>query len=181
MSDRRYFVMSEEKSANFWARYQEAVKPGQEAMSAFIEEYSADNVWVSQGLGGESVVGLVFNNHPGDKKGLKIKRKHTSDGYVFVATPNRRYKEGKQLQKQIGLLNSKRGRAADYSNWAINELGMQSERMTDRYLSVSAAGYVKKQVVLSVPAPNFRDQEFPTIHPDLTEIKKSEFIALTEE
>lgn len=182
MSDRRYFVMDEEKSKAFWARYQEALKPGEKAMQEFLKEYGADNTWVSQGLGGESVVGLVFNEHPGERKGFKFERRHTEQGFVYVAFPDRRYKEGKALQKGMGTLNSTLGRAACFSGWAADELGMYCERIGDGHISVSAAGYQKGRVILAVPVPNEgREPGFPSIHPDLTEIKKSEFVAITEE
>ena len=180
MTERRYFVMSEEKSTEFLARYQEAQEPGKKATKEFLAEFGADNTWVCNGMSGEHVIGLVYNEKP-DCKWLKVEGQRHNDKAIWVAYPNRRYLEGKHLDKQIGLLNSKRGYASDYSTWAVKELGMQSERMADRYLSISVAGYVKKRVVLSVPVPNCREQQFPSIHPDLTEIKKSEFIALTEE
>ncbi|MFJ5538597.1 DUF5420 family protein [Vreelandella titanicae] len=182
MSERRYFVMDEDKSTAFWQRYKEALKPGEEAMKAFLEEFGADNTWVSQGLGGESVIGLVFNSEPKNCKWLRVEKKHIDTGYVYVAFPNRRYLEGKHLQKQIGLLNTAMGRAADFSSWASHELGMYAERIGDGHISVSVAGYQKGRVILAVPMPNEgREPGFPAIHADLTEIKKSEFIALTEE
>ena len=49
------------------------------------------------------------------------------------------------------------------------------------FMSHAAAGYVKDQVVVSVPVPNPEQEEFPEIHSDLIEIKKSQFVALTEE
>lgn len=180
---RRYFVMDKEKSAQFMERFDQLKKPFNDALKALVDEHGANDCWVSRSsFSGDRVIGLVYNTEPNEAKWLKVEKQRHEGKHLYVVTPNRRYKEGKHLARQLEEVNSMRGRTSNFSVWACQDLEMQCERITDRCMHHSVAGFVKGQVVVSVPVPYEGDEDkFPAVHADLVEVKKSEFIALTEE
>ena len=178
---RRYFVMSKEKSSAFMAEFRDAKAPRQDAYKKLMEKYQADTLMVSRSsLSGERVQALVFDEEPEPHRGWKVEKVVFDGKWSWQVTPDRRFKEGKQLDRDISATNAVDA-ASLFSPWAIERLKMGTLVFSSGFMSHAAAGYVKDQVVVSVPVPNPEQEEFPEIHSDLTEIKKSQFVALTEE
>ena len=177
---RRYFVMSEEKSSAFMAEFEKAKAPRQEGYKKLMEAYQADSLLVSRSnFSGESVTALLFTEEPEKCGGWKVEKTVHGDEWSWSVVPDRRFKKGKQLASDIAEANSIQAPSL-FSPWAIEQLRMGSITFTSGAMHHAVAGFVGGRVVVSVPVPD-PDQEFPEIHADLVEIKKSEFIALTEE
>ena len=180
-SARRYFVMSKEKSSAFMAEFDQAQAPRKEACKSLMESYRADSLMVSRSnLSGEIVQGLVFNYEPEHRRGWKVEKVVLGGDWCWKVTPNRRFKEGKQLDRDIRSANSVES-ASLFSPWAIDRLKMDAISFSSGAMHHAVAGYVKGQVIVSVPVPSTDQENFPEIHSDLVEIKKSQFVALTEE
>jgi hypothetical protein len=178
---RRYFVMSKEKSSAFMAEFRDAKAPRQEAYKKLMEKYQADNLMVSRSdFSGERVQALIFKEMPEQRRGWKLEETILDGEWGWKASPNRRFKEGKQLACDISAVNNVDA-ASLFSPWAIERLKMGTLVFSSGFMSHAVAGYVKDQVVVAVPVPNLEQEEFPEIHSDLIEIKKSQFVALTEE
>lgn len=178
---RRYFMMSKEKSKAFIDDFEQGKAPRKEAYKQLMERYKSDSLMVSRSnFSGESVTALVFKDEPEQKRGWKVEKTILNDEWCWKVSPNRRFKEGKQLDRDIYEANSV-DTPSLFSPWATEILGMDVLAFSAGRMHHAVAGYVKGQVVVSVPVPNPGQGEFPDIHPDLVEIKKSQFIAMTEE
>lgn len=178
---RRYFVMSKEKSSAFMAEFKQEKAPRQEAYKHLMEKHKADTLMVSRSeFSGERVTALAFNDEPKPRRGCKVEKIVINGEWCWQVTPNRRFKEGKELDRDIAAANNVEA-ASLFSPWAIEQLKMGALVFSSGAMHHAVAGYVKDQVVVSVPVPNPEKEEFPEIHPDLVEIKKSQFVALTEE
>ena len=182
MSDmnRRYFAMGEEDSANVEAAYAELRKPRQEAYDALADKYGADDVLITNGsqLFPSRIAGLMFEDRPSDQKGLKFEMVEVRGHSKWKASPDRRYKRGKELDSDIRAADKVAG-ADTFSRWAVDEVAMANEGHTDGRIHLSVAGMAKGRLTVSVPAPE--GGSFPKVDSRLVELKHSEFIALTEE
>lgn len=111
-------------------------------------------------------------------------------GFIYdVYVANGKTKSGQKLQQRIGHINSK---SIDLSSKMCTEFGVSSEVIGDHSLSktgmalyFSVACHIKDSPfwVFKVPHRDGKTQYGKEIipHPDLIEIKHSEFIAITEE
>ena len=178
--NRRYFKMDKDNSAELELRYDDLRKPRQDACNALAAKYGADGVLITDGsqLFPSRIMGLMFEVRPENQDGLKFEMVEVRGHTKWKASPDRRYKAGKALAADIRAAEKVAG-AETFSRWAVEETGMANEGHTDGKIHLSVAGMAKGCLVVSVPSPE--GGSFPEIDPRLTEIKKSEFIALTEE
>jgi hypothetical protein len=181
---RKYYVGEEETSKQEIQAWRDAQKPYRDAMKGLKAKYGNENVWVSRSSFGETVKGLLFGERPEDKKGWKIMRIPTDDGPRHLVEPDRRYKVGKELAEDMRQVNKLAGENAAFSTWFISRNKLDFSKLSGRAMHVSAAGFLENKVIVTIPAPDSGlsgDEQYPDIPAWLHEIKKSEFIALTEE
>ncbi|EBU8701569.1 hypothetical protein DL072_26560, partial [Salmonella enterica subsp. enterica serovar Kokomlemle] len=116
-------------------------------------------------------------------------KKFDDDGQVlFEVRPDRRYSEGKQLATRLKEINEKLQALPPFSAWAVGALGCYADadyvNHGQQFTTWSAAGFFpeKKALVVRIPVGENGKQPLPgDMSPALIEIKRSEFIAITEE
>lgn len=107
---------------------------------------------------------------------------------LFSVKPDRRFREGKKLNKALNILNEKLKQLPSFSTWMVNKLdcyfevfGVSNGRTV---MACSSAGFYgdKGAVVVRIPVGESDNAFSPEkLHPSLMAIKHSEFIAITEE
>lgn len=188
-SKRRYFLAEGPKTLAMLQGILEERKRHFAARDALKEEYGADAVFVRNDC---YVVALGFKEKP-DIRGLRF-GVH-SDGY-HVAYPNLRFQAGKELQRKLYAASMRMPkfckhpsdiicRFFDAARWVPVSDGNSRSGMA---MAVSVATTIDgwTRAVLSIPVKEegaTNGDEFGILanSDELTEIKKSEFVALTEE
>ncbi|ECI5749369.1 hypothetical protein D5P88_25895, partial [Salmonella enterica subsp. enterica] len=100
----------------------------------------------------------------------------------------RRYSEGKQLATRLEGVNEKLQELPLFSDWVVRKLGCYAEasyvKGGQQFTTWSGAGFYseKKALVVRIPVGEKGEKPLPAdMSKALTEIKHSEFIAITEE
>lgn len=150
-------------------------------VNALVAKYGADAAW-----GGRSeITSLAFKHDstakPEMKEGFLRPKIDTSDGQRYaVYSPDKRYKAGKDIVKELEEVGS-----FNFSDFIIGRLKMNCAvfgTINGRMVrSVSGAGHYGEKLVVRLPCGGDSRPEEITIPAFLREIKKSEFIALSEE
>ena len=147
-----------------------------------IKKYGADCAWG----GSRSHLSALGFTHKGDgkpemKEGFLRAKIEQSNGETYaVYYPDKRYKAGKEIVKDlqaVGIFN--------FSDSVTKKLGCYCDcfgTLDGRMVrAMSAAGQYGDRLVIRIPTQgDTRPRNFE-IPPGLREIKKSEFIAITEE
>lgn len=175
--ERKYYVIEGPEVEELCARIKEGRDRFAERAEAVMEKYQADSLLVRRST---TIVGLGFKT-PGHKPGLKIDV-YDSNGY-YRAYPDRRTKIGKQLIKDMAAASAKQHPSdiilAHYkaARWAPTS---DPRSRTGMSMAVSVGHMLTcgKRVTLDVPVVENEPFDPPA---GAREIKKSEYIALTEE
>jgi hypothetical protein len=188
-SKRRYFLAEGPKTLAMLQGILDERKRHFAARDALKEEYGADAVFVRNDC---DVVALGFKEKP-DIQGLRFDGR--VDGY-HIAYPHLRYKAGKELKQKLYAASMRMPKGCrhpsdiiclhfDASRWVPVSDGNSRTGMS---MAVSVATTIDgwARAVLSIPVKEEGatvGDEFGTLAnaDELTEIKKSEFVALTEE
>lgn len=203
----KYFVTDEENTKTYLEKYDLVEKERNDLINAFIKKWECGTLLTRNGFNREIIYGLGTRIKDEDfcgmsktpipeRRGIKgdITYIECSDkkesGWYFSYEPDRRYKEGKQLAKEIDELNEKLKSFPKFSTWIINELKAYSEAQeasreprslgTHRIFH-SRAGVAKEKLVVCMPYNEEDEDDLPKLPDHFHEIKKSEFVALTEE
>lgn len=129
-----------------------------------------------------SILGIICDaNNPAlkqieNKKGYKVKQ--VKDKYLI--RPDRRYKEGKELDKKINAIQIILKDYPDFSRYALKQLGLYRMAAEANVLHFSVCGVVDNTFIARIPVKDRDDfgDAFPEIPDYLTEIKESEFLAI---
>lgn len=169
----RYFVGNEEITKQLLDTHEEAHK---QIMSRYHELF--DYLGDTEGFlsrGGRAISPILKNSI--DIKGIECVK--INDGYSLLL--NKRYKTGKDLFSKMKEFNKFIDKRIDFSDMATSHLKISS-MVVDGYAAYrTSAGFSKEKLFVMIPIDETGREPFPTIPDSLTEIKKSEFIALTEE
>ncbi|EAO1992819.1 hypothetical protein E0G79_24080 [Salmonella enterica] len=187
----RYFKLNEADSVKYHKEYLEKIgKPRKKAIRDFLSACNAVGCLSHQHFGTEHISALLVR---GDVDCGRNKRtcsdSFDDDGQVlFEVRPDRRYSEGKQLAARLKEINEKLQELPPFSAWAVKTLGCYADASYvnhGQHLTAwSAAGFFpeKKALVVRIPVGENGKQPLPgDMSPALIEIKRSEFIAITEE
>jgi hypothetical protein len=141
------------------------------AEDALARKFGAKSlaIWPPGSFGGRSVAGFVFDGE-GDHPGFRQKRSGGEAYYV----PHRGTKIGRQAAREADAL-----RLFTASTHIVGALSAERHALVGNKMCWSAAGIYGRQIVLVVPAHGDCEPYQPP--PMLREIKRSEFIAITEE
>ncbi|WP_454691165.1 DUF5420 family protein [Achromobacter aloeverae] len=147
---------------------------------AICEKHGAPRFWAQRD---GRIKGLAYVSATRDfvpPRGMRVSGVFRSgDEYECLVLPDLRTKEGRALQRDLASITPFDGSAAIVNHYgAARHTFVPHPGPTGMALTFSVGGIVKDQIVLRVPVS---DEE--PFEPDarLREIKKSEFIALTEE
>ena len=178
----RYFVAEGEIAESIKAEVKAEKEAHFARLSDLIKKYGADCAW-----GGSrthlSAIGYTHKEgaKPGMKEGFlrpKIERSNGEEYAVYY--PDKRYKMGKEIVKDLHSVGT-----FNFSDSVTKKLGCYCDcfgTLDGRMVrAMSAAGQYADRLVIRIPTGGDtrpRDFEIP---PGLREIKKSEFIAITEE
>lgn len=178
----RYFIAEGAKVESILAAGQILKTEAVERNSTCIQKYGADCTW---GGAHESPRAVGFAHNGNDKpvmrEGfLKPKVERCGDGKYAVYYPDKRYKSGKAIKQDLDAVG--RYHFGDYITGKlgvdISVFGISNGRMVR---ATTWAGLYGETLVLRIPTGgDTRPRDF-VVPPTLREIKKSEFIAITEE
>lgn len=177
---RRYFVADDADAEQLKEMILSKINAQRGQHRALAAKYEADEV-VKYDDG--RVVGLAFKSadgEPAQRDGLTFRSSQPDDGFTWhTYKPNRRTKIGKQLQADMSAIKAYSGSDTIVRHYgAYRHAVVPHAGSTGMAMAVSVGGIVKGKVVLSVPVSENEPFDPPT---SLREIKKSEWIALTEE
>ncbi len=178
----RYFVAEGEEAEAVKKEAAEEKKEFFARVNKLLEKYAADCAW---GGAKSSPAAIGFLHKNGDKPEMKdgflrpkIERSDRENYAVYY--PDRRYKVGKAILedlKAVGCFN--------FSDFVTKKLGCYCDCFGilngQMVRAVAAAGLYGDVVVVSIPTQGDNLKKDITVPPSLREIKKSEFIAITEE
>jgi hypothetical protein len=187
-----YFKADAETSNALFEEWKLTQEPIKKLVGDILEEYGADSLYTNS----EFLWGLAFKAPKPEEGKFKPEIKQRDgfrgeaqerDGQWYVIyRADKRRKQGKQFAKRQEAYNSLMKKNPCFSDFVVEKLGIQrmvvgehAASRTGVALYYSVAGMAKGIVVVKVPV----DQEHsaPKIPAGYTEIKKSEFVALTEE
>lgn len=150
-------------------------------VNALTTKFGADAAW-----GGRSeITALAFKHEaqtkPEMKEGFLRPKIDTSDGQRYaVYAPDKRYKAGKDIAKELKDVG-----AFNFSAYLIEKLGVECRvfgQMDGRQVMVSSsAGHYGDRLVVRYPHGGDSRPKEVVMPPFMREIKKSEFIAISEE
>lgn len=179
---RRYFIITDTAIIQELYREYDALKA--EILNKICEKFpdlSIDGyTFLPFGGNRELINGLIVEQLPPDNR-YKVEHK---DNSLFI-TPNTRSNKGKAFEAKLRELNSelstiplspasffeKKFNAGHYIRFVENG---------QRYIANPVIQSIKEKIVISIPT-NDDDSHFPTLPDYVTEIKHSEYIAITEE
>ncbi|EFB2278472.1 DUF5420 family protein [Escherichia coli] len=186
-----FFKMNKENSLYYWRKWQDSVgKERKMLIREFLEKSHARGYLYSSVFGDMAVTAILVPAGVDTGRNKRIAHKSIDEdgNALFSVTPDRRYKEGRKLDKDIQQLNTQLKRLPGFSAWLISEIDcyFEADWIVNGRDSVtwSAAGFYpeKDVVVVRIPVPSEEIAWMKSrLHPSLIEIKRSEFIALTEE
>ncbi|EBT2120001.1 DUF5420 family protein [Salmonella enterica] len=187
----RYFKLNEVDSVKYYKEYQEKIgKPRKKAVRDFLSACNAVGYLSHQHFGTEHISALLVRGGVDYGRNKRVSSKEfDGDGQVlFEVRPDRRYSEGKQLATRLKEVNEKLRDLSTFSDWAVRLLGCYAEaagvRNGQHYFTWSGAGFYpeKKALVVRIPVGENGEKPLPgDMSKALIEIKRSEFIAITEE
>lgn len=181
----RYFVAEGEKAERVIKEGLEKRNAISAQRSAFVEKYGADGTCEYRH---QAPHGLAFNADKcdgADKPGFLKPVRNTQDGVTYYEYRfDKRTKVGKALIEECAGLAY-----FDFSTYAVREfdvsrslIGSSSRSRTGSAMYISVAGISKGKLVFKIPeGGDERHVQQRPIPAEFRELKKSEFIALTEE
>lgn len=181
----RYFVAEGEKAERVIKEGLEKRKAISAQRSVFVEKYGADG---TSEYSYQAPHGLAFNANKcdgADKPGFLKPVRKTQDGVAYYE-----YRFDKRTKVGKALIEESAGLAFfDFSMFAVREfdvrrvlIGSSSRSRTGSAMYQSVAGICKGKLVFKIPeGGEERNEQQHPIPAEFRELKKSEFIALTEE
>ena len=147
---------------------------------AFMDEISAYGLWERRN---STPSGIIFEGDGEKKPGYRSPSKIDHNGKTcWIYKPNRSTKIGKSILNRLPFLA-----IFNFSDFACDKFGVRktvigaaSNSRTAMAMYFSVAGYVNNHLVFKIPFGGDSTDAF-VIPSTLREIKKSEFIAITEE
>ena len=181
----RYFVAEGARAAQVAAEGLDKANATRAKRSQFLDEHMAAALW---GRRYGIPIGIAFHPFKGDKlPGFLAPKIERHDGTPFwIYKPDRRTTIGKNLLTQMAVLAE-----FNFSDFACAKFGVAhsiigSSARSNSGLAMyhSVAGYISDRLVFKIPFGGDQDGGLKInvdIPADFREIKKSEFIAITEE
>ncbi|EDC2516094.1 hypothetical protein GAB94_20530 [Salmonella enterica] len=187
----RYFKLNEADSFKYHKEHLEKIgKPRKKTIRDFLSACNAVGYLSHQHFGTEHISALLVRGGVDYGRNKRVSSKEFDDDgqALFEVRPDRRYKEGKQLAARLKEVNEKLRDLSTFSDWAVRLLGCYAEaggvRNGQHYFTWSGAGFYpeKKALVVRIPVGENGEKPLPgDMSKALIEIKRSEFIAITEE
>lgn len=179
---RRYFVAEGAEADQLRSDVLGKINAQRERQNELAAKYGADQVF--QWNDGR-VAGLVFaggEDAPAVPEGLALDQRQANPngGFWYLFKPAKRGKAGKAIAADLATIKGFRGSdeiVQHFKAYRGQVVGSAASRTGMAY-AVSVAGIIKDTIVLSVPDVEGEPFDPPAC---LREIKKSEYIAITEE
>jgi hypothetical protein len=181
-----YFVAEGEEVDVAVAAGKAGIEEHQQRISACLEKYGADALWGgSSSAPGKIGYKISEDERPPMKENFLKPEIERWDGVRYaVYNPDKRYKAGKEIKKDLVSVGYFR-----FSRFVLDQLGVRCECFGQyegrQVLAHAVCGLYGETLVLQIPFGGDRfgkeretEWEIPSF---LREIKKSEFIAITEE
>lgn len=188
---RRYFKLNEADSVKYHKEYQDKIgKTRREAIRDFLSACNAVGYLSHKHFGTEYINALLVRGGMDCGRNKRVSSKEFDDDgqALFEVRPDRRYSEGKQLAARLEEINKKLQALPTFGGWAVKTLGCYADASYVNHgqhlVTWSVAGFFpeKKALVVSIPVGENGKEPLPAdMSPALIEIKRSEFIAITEE
>lgn len=182
----KYFVAGGESIAPAMAAAEAENLAHQERISALLKKYEADCLWGGRRLAPHAI-GWFWERPDGDYRAkppmrenfLKPEVERSADVLYACYKPDQRYKAGKAIKAELKAVG-----AFSYSDFIAKATGV--DRMVfgnldgRQVMCQTSAGRYKDMLVFRIPTGGDHGNDF-TAPAGFREIKKSEFVAITEE
>lgn len=177
-----YYKALKSTSNKMYTEWEETQVEVQAHRCAIEKEFEVYSLYMR---GNDSIVGLVLKGHGHERRGFKSEN-ITEDGQKYtILKPKGTFKEAKRFKSMSAMYLRLVGEAPSFSNYVVNKLGLTSTICAPHpgghghAMYYATAGVAKDHAVLIVPHND--KYPLPDEIPQFDKIKKSEFIALTEE
>lgn len=180
---KRYFIADNERAQQIAKDGLALVNEASRNRSAYLAEVGVDGLWERRHQAPFGIV--VYQEEGAQRPGYLKPEQQTEDGKRFwIHRPDKRTTIGKAALKALAKLST-----FDFSDYACKAFGVSysvigwhRESRSGMAMYSSAAGFMKGVMVFCIPFGDDGNHHSPPVIPeDLREIKKSEYIALTEE
>lgn len=182
----KYFVAEGEAIAPVLALAETASAEHQERISALLKKHEADCLWGGR-RSAPHAIGFIWERPDGDYRSkppmkenfLKPETESSGDTLYALYKPDQRYKAGKAIKAELKAVGG-----FSYSEFVAKATG--ADRMVfgildgRQVMCQTSAGRYKDMLVFRIPTGGDHGEDF-TPPEGFREIKKSEFIAITEE
>ncbi|MFK5882926.1 MAG: DUF5420 family protein [Candidatus Izemoplasma sp.] len=188
-----FYKLNKKDSKGLWDGFQVLKKEPEENFAKlhkkFLKDYQAESLIENKWSLGSSATGYIPTDQENIPKWAKT-RDYWDEGSQTEKTiidPNRTFKEGKKLDARLKELTEAINKIPDFQLEISSKLGLKGEMFMvssgdskggKMVREVVRIGYMKGQMIMEVPDVHLKHYE---INSDLIKIKKSEFIAITEE
>lgn len=179
---KRYFVGQGERAEKVVSDGLALANQARKKRNAYLKAVGADGFWERRNQAPFAVVNYA-------KEGKRLggflpPERHSEDGKKFwVYRPDGRTTIGKQALgtfRELATFNFSEFACSEFGV-AHSVIGAHAASRSGMAMYSSAAGYMQKTLVFYIPFGDDKPASDPVIPADLREIKKSEYIALTEE
>lgn len=179
--------ITQEPLKTIYADCQKSQQERADEINKILEKYPFNNGVISgSGWFHRTISGIACEvadiDQVKDIKGFKLSRFNDE---IYSVTPDKRYKQGKELAEDFKTINGIYEKYRDFSPAILKRLNMlymvhdfsYSPTTGRSYLAI--AGVCENTLLVKVPMPiDKNDEPFPEIAEGLVEIKESEFLAI---
>ena len=183
---KKYFVVDEVLSKTILSDWRETRSGVESSKAQVLKKFGA----VGLLMRGERATALLYSDPLGDddKRGFKEGRNRFDGEEYYIYEPDLRFKKGKTLKEYLADYNAEVKKAPGFSDYVVRRfsvhadvIGGDSASPSGMSFYRSVAGYYKEKIVLVIPFGGHEDFKLPDLPAELSEIKKSEYVALVEE
>lgn len=174
---RRYFVADDAEAVQLIEDIKRLNNEHRERLIAFLKQYNTEHC--IQRRGQPTAILVVMDearDRPEPPEGFKYTGKHYHDNRVFAEfTPVGNTKVGRAIKKQMEAVGGFSANDIILKHYAAETMVYAGNSM---WCATGWPHLQKNVIVVQVPED---DEQLYTPHPSFREIKKSEYVAITEE
>lgn len=183
---KKYFVVDEVLSKTILSDWRETRSGVESSKAQLLKKFNATALLMR----GSRATALLYSERLGDddSRGFKEGRSRIDGDEYWIYEPDLRFKKGKTLKEYLSDYNSEAKKAPCFSDYVVRRfaafsdvMGRDSASPSGMSFYRSVAGLCKGQLVLVVPIGGEDEAKLPDLPVELSEIKKSEYVALVEE
>lgn len=180
----KYFAGKNDKIEQLLSDYRAADEATGAKIKSVIEQLGANHLY---GRNGGIPYGILMTAKEGETRAPEKEhyRSHKDQPYIYsgevrqwVYLPMKNTKKGKEIDAILDTVGS----VATFSDFVIKQLNINAMEVVGFKAIRTSAGMVNDHLVIAIPIGDREENNrVPNAEWDLTEVTKSQFIAITEE